>query len=249
MKNLYILILIFSGSISYAQSVLTEQFEVSGNQAIQLQFDDASIIKVEGWNENYISIEASISINNNTQNDAYVFEETSENEVKKITGYLKDKEKLPRVIRIKKGGEIFTFNTDDWNSPEIQQFYVDQGEDGISWKSHGISWDIYLTIRVPKQHDIIISSKHGIIELNNLSGDIEANSIHGGVDLAVDSGMKSKINAMTKWGNIYSNVDINIDIKSSSDNKWNHIVASINGGNGNSIKLESKHANIYLRNK
>lgn len=249
MKNLYILILIFSGSISYAQSVLTERYEVSGKQVIQLQFDDASIIKVEGWNETYISIEASVSINDNTQNDAYTFEETSVNGAKKITGFLKDKEKLPRVIRIKIGEEIFTFNTDDWNSPEIHQFYKDHGEDGISWKSHGISWDIYLTIRLPKQNDVVISSKHGIIELDNLSGNIEANSIHGGVDLVVNSGMKSKINAITKWGNIYSNVDLNIDKESSSDKKWNHIVASINGGNGNSIKLESKHANIYLRNK
>lgn len=249
MKNLFILTLIFSGGISYAQSVITERYETSENQVIQLEFDDANIIKVEGWNENYISIEASISINDNTQNDAYTIEETSLKGAIKITGYLKDKEKLPQVIRIKKGDEIFTFNTDDRNSPEIQRFYQDHGEDGISWKSHGVSWDINLTVKLPRHNDIIITSKHGIIELHNISGNIEANSIHGGIDLTLNSNMKSKLNAMTKWGNIYSNVDLDIDIESSSNKEWNHIVANFNGGNGNSLTLESKHANIYLRNK
>jgi len=104
-------------------------------------------------------------------------------------------------------------------------------------------------IKIFHNSNVTVSSKFGIIELDNLSGNVEANSIHGGIDLSVNSSLKSKLIAKTKWGNIYSNLDLNIDKESSSNRDWNHIVASIHGGNTKSIKLESRHANIYLRNK
>lgn len=249
MKNIYIFVLILSGSISYAQTNLAERYDVSTNQTIHLEFDDATIVNIQGWQENYVSIEASISINGNTQNDKYIISESVNNGNKIITGMLKDKNQIPRVISIKKGDELFTFQTDDWNAPEIQKFYDEHGEDGISWKSQGISWEIKLLIKVPRTNDLAINSKHGMIELVNLTGKVEANSIHGGIDLSVNSSLKCQLDAKTKWGDIYSNLDMNIDRNSSSNRDWNHIVATINGGSKQSITLESKHANIYLRKK
>ena len=238
-----------SGSVSFAQTEITKRYEVSGNQAIQFQFDDASIINITGWQENYISIDASRSINNNRQNDAYQFEESMINGEKQIVGYLNDKKNLPRVIQIKKGDELFTFNTDDWNSPEILKFYEEHGEEGISWKSYGISWVINLKIKIPQNSNVAVSSKHGIIELENILGKVDANSIHGGIDLSVNKKSKCSLNAKTKWGTIYSNLNLNVDKELSSNRDWNNVIASINGESGPSIKLESKHANIYLRNK
>lgn len=132
MKSIYIFILILSGSISYAQTKIEKRYEVSDNQSIQLEFDDANVVTVIGWQENYILVHGSISINNNTQNNAYTAEETTSNGNKNITGFVKNKEQLPKVIRIKKGDEIFTFSTDDWDSPEILKFYEEHGEDGIT---------------------------------------------------------------------------------------------------------------------
>jgi hypothetical protein len=238
-----------SGTVSFAQTEITKRYEVSGNQAIQFQFDDASIINITGWQENYISIDASISINNNQQNEAYQFEESMINGEKQIVGYLNDKKNLPRVIQIKKGDELFTFNTDDWNSPEILKFYEEHGEEGISWKSYGISWVINLKIKIPQNSNVTVSSKHGIIELENILGKVDANSIHGGIDLSVNEKSKCSLNAKTKWGTIYSNLNLKVDKELSSSRDWNNVIASINGGSGPSIKLESRHANIYLRNK
>ena len=238
-----------SGSVSYAQTVITERYEVAANQTIHFEFDDATIIDIQGWQENFVSVEASIAINGNTQNDKYIINESLKDGSKVITGLLKDKDQIPRIISIKKGDELFTFHTDNWNDPEIQKFYDEHGEEGISWKSQGISWEIILSIKVPKINNITIYSKHGMIELANVSGDIVANSTYGGIDLSVRSGMKSMLEAKTKWGDIYSNLDMNIDLESSSNKNWNHMIAKINGGNNQSIKLESKHANIYLRKK
>ncbi len=67
--------------------------------------------------------------------------------------------------------------------------------------------------------------------------------------LDVSSAMKVSLNAKTTWGDIYSNLILDIDKKSSSNRDWNHIIANVNGSNGSTIKLESRHANIYLRKK
>ncbi len=250
MKKIFIfMIFLASVSLCFAQTKVSKRYEVNINQQIKLQFDDANIINIVGWEENHISIVARVSINNNQQNDAFQFEESTDNGTKSIAGFIKDKGTLPKVIRIKKGDEIFTFDTDDWNSPEIQEFYSTHGKEGIEWTSHGLSREINLIIKLPQRSDLMITSKHGIIELENMLGKVEANSVHGGIDLTVDEKMKGKLNVKTKWGNIYSNVNLEIDKEQSSDRDWNKLTATINGGNGSSISLESRHANVYLRNK
>jgi hypothetical protein len=250
MKKIFIfIILLASVNYSFAQSKISKRYEVNINQSIKLQCDDANIISIVGWSENYISIDASVRINNNQQNDAFQLEQVTDGNTIRITGLIKDKKNLPKVITIKKGDEVFTFNTDDWDSPEIQKFYKEHGKEGIEWTSHGISREINLVIKLPQKSDVMITSKHGIIEMENILGKVEANSTHGGIDVSVSKNMKGKLDAKTKWGTIYSNLNMEIDKESSSDKEWNNIIARINGGNGASLKLESRHANIYLRSK
>lgn len=249
-KKIFIFIgLLASVNFSFAQIQLSKRFEVGANQQIKLQCDDANIINVVGWDENYISIVASVKINNNQYNEAFQFDENTEGNTKSITGFIKDKNSLPNVISIKKGDEIFTFNTGDWNSPEIQKFYNEHGKEGIEWTSHGISREINLIIKIPQKSDVIITSKHGIIELENMLGKVGAISTHGGIDVTVTENMHGELDAKTKWGSIYSNIKLKINKELSSSKDWNTIIASLNGGNGSSMKLESKHANIYLRSK
>lgn len=248
MKKIFIFLsLMFSLCLCFAQTQITKLYEVNTNQKIKLQCDDANLINVIGWNENHISIIANVKINNNQQNDAFLFEENTDGNIKSITGFIKDKKSLPKVISIKKGDEIFTFNTDDWESPEIKNFYKKYGKEGIEWTSYGISREIDLIFKLPQQSDFQVTSKYGIIEIENISGEVAANSTHGGIDLTIDTNIKAKLTAKTKWGTIYSDIHMKIDKELSSNKDWNTVIANINGGNGASFKLESRHANIYLR--
>jgi hypothetical protein len=250
MKYFSIIVILFVSYIHcFAQSEISRQYQHRSNQPLSLDFDEASIVNVSGWDEDYISVQAIVVINDNLQNDNYEIEDINENGQHLIRGSIKDKERIPRVIRIKKGDEIFTFQTDDWDSPEILDFYAKHGADGIQWKSQGISWDIKINVKVPKDTDLKIESKHGIIELTDFSSDVMASSTHGGIDLTVDAAENAKIDAKTQWGTIYSNVKMNIDEALSSDDQWNHIVANVNDGTDHKITLESRHANIYLRSK
>lgn len=244
----YVIVLILSiwGGFAIAQKQITQRFEVAKSDNISLRFDEANVVRVEGWDQAHIEIVADVSINDGTQDEAYKIEGEKNGNTFQINGLLKDKSELPQVIRIKKGDQVYTFHTDDWDSPEIKQFYEEHGREGISWKSHGISWDVHITIKVPNKSTLNVTSRHGVVELVGLSGNVEANSTHGGIDLTIDRAMRGTLSAKTRWGNIYSNVDLDID-PSSSNRDWNHVVASVNGGSSASFELESKHANIYLR--
>jgi len=245
---LIIMIAIAQNSWAVAQSNIEMDIDITENQKIVLEFDEANIVRVTEWDKQYIQLEAKVNINDNTQNDAFQINSNSEKGRVILTGYIQDKENLPQVIRIKKGDQVFTFQTDDWDDPLIQDFYRDHGRDGIQWKSHGISWDIELQLKVPQNKDLEIVSKHGVIELNDLSGSIQANSMHGGIDVTFAKSKGGEIDAKTKWGTIYSNLDLKIDKNRSSYNDWNHIVGRHPGSTVSSTyDLESKHANIYLR--
>lgn len=248
MKYLSFLVTILvTAQISYAQLKLEQRIDIDSNQPFKMQFDEASLVHISSWNERYIFIEATININGNMNNDAYKLVETSDQKLKAIRGYIDGKEDLPQMIRIKRGDEIYTFQTDDYNNPEIQEFYAKYGQQGIGWVSHGVHWDITLDVKVPTGSNMQVLSKHGIIELVKVTGQVQATSKHGGIDVTVDSNVPSTIDAQTKWGSIYSNVNLDLDYRLSSEHDWNHVVGYINGGKENNFVLEAKHANIYLR--
>ena len=249
MKNiLIIMIAVAQNYWAMAQSKIEKDFEVADNQKIVLEFDEASIINVSEWDEKHIRIHATVSINDNTQNEAYKINSDSERGQVAIRGSIQNKESLPQVIRIKKGDEIFTFQTDDWEDPVIKDFYRQHGDEGIQWKSYGISWDVQISLLVPKKKEIIVNSKHGIIELENLSGKVHASSKHGGIDLTVNENTGSEIDVKTRWGTIYSNLNLDINDQLSTNRDWNHVVGVTSGRkDGSQFNLESRHANIYLR--
>jgi hypothetical protein len=230
---------------TFAQSTLQENIEVKRNQKVNITINDANLINVSGWNENHILVKATVRINNGKNDDSYKIETEKRNGEVFIEGFIKDKNQLPRIIQIKKGDQIYSFNTDDMNSPEIQKFYEEQGSDGIQWTSHGVMWDIQYEISIPQHIQLIIESKFGLIDIENFNGNIQANSKHGGVDLAVSASRKIDFNLKSDWGEIFTDLDLRFD-KNESKN-WTHISCNLNGGGGTLASLESKHGNIYLR--
>ena len=160
-------------------------------------------------------------------------------------GFIQNKDQLPRIKKKKKGDQIYSFNTDDINSPDIRKFYEEQGKDGIQWTSHGVMWDILYEISVPQHIQLNIHSKFGLIDIENFNGSIQANSKHGGVDLAVNASRKMDFNIKSDWGEIFTDLDLNFD--KTKLRKWTEFTCNLNGGGGAMASLESKHGNIYLR--
>jgi hypothetical protein len=243
--HILILLFVFVAAQVLSQSNIQKTVKLKKGQKVILTIDDANLINIKGWDEDHMEINAMVLINNGNNNDSYqiLIDEKTGN--MHIQGFIQNKDKLPRMIQIKKGGQLYSFNTDNSKGPEIMKFYEEHGRDGIQWTSHGVMWDINYEIRIPKGTELEVSSRFGIIDIDDFEGNLQANSKHGGVDIAVESSRKMDFNLKSDWGEIFTNLNLNFNSGYNKDNK--EITCSLNGGGGLFADLESKHGNIYIR--
>lgn len=243
--QILILIFVLISVPAFPQSNIQKTIELKKGQKVELSIDDASLINIRGWNEDYMEINAMVQINNGVNNDSYKLEVNEKSSIVYIEGYIQNKDQLPRMIQIKMGDQVYSFNTDDSNSPEIKKFYEEHGREGIQWTSHGVMWNINYEIKIPHQTALKIDSKFAMIDIDDFEGNVQANSKHGGVDFAVESTRKMNFNLKSDWGEIFTNLNLKFDSGQNLDHK--EVTCSLNGGGGLLVELESKHGNIYLR--
>ena len=246
MKPLILIIAyFFSTAQVFPQANIQKTIEVNKGQKVEMLIDDANLINIRGWDEDYMEIIALVQINNDMNNESYQLEVNEKAGTVYIEGFIQDKDKLPRMIQIKKGDQVYFFNTDDSKSPEIMKFYEEHGRDGIQWTSHGVMWDIKYEIKTPNNTELKIVSKFAMIDIDNFEGNVQASSKHGGVDIAVESSNKVDFNLKSDWGEIFTNLNLKFDSDFNKDQK--EITCSLNGGGDLFAELESKHGNIYIR--
>ena len=119
--------------------------------------------------------------------------------------------------------------------------------------------------------EIEASTKHNAIFLENVTGPVTINTVHGNVDaifttvnqasptsiisahglidVALPSNTKANLSMDSNWGELFT--DMTIEMEQSEDGLKSYssnVKGTINGG-GVSIKLSSAHGNIYLRKK
>jgi len=248
-KNLLLLCIFLIARLLQAQSVVEKENDVKPGQAINLNFEFANLVNVRGWDQNKIKVSAKILINMGQNDDSYLLESKITNDEIRITGYIKDKDKLPQMITLRRDGQTYYFDGESWDSPELQKFYKEHGREGNEWMSHGVAWEIEIDIMVPRNAKLLVTSKYAMIDIEEFSGSVKAVSKHGGVDLAVPDNSTNSFNLLTQWGVIYTNLDFAYRKKSIGDkpSSWTSVESTLNGGKGARIDLESKHGNLYLR--
>jgi hypothetical protein len=110
---------------------------------------------------------------------------------------------------------------------------------------------------------VVLDNVTGPITINTVHGDVEGSfttinqsnpisivSSHGDLDLAIPVATKANFKIETSWGEIYSDLDITIDREDGSMKSYsgNKVIGSLNGG-GVSFQVKSTHGTIYLRKK
>lgn len=98
-----------------------------------------------------------------------------------------------------------------------------------------------------------INTVHGevdaIFTTVNQSSPISIVSVHGLVDVSLPANTKANLKLTNTWGEIFTDMDIAFDKSSDASNSsTTRISGTINGG-GVTIDLSSSHGNIYLRSK
>lgn len=98
-----------------------------------------------------------------------------------------------------------------------------------------------------------INTVHGKVEVVfstvNQSNPISIVSIHGLIDVSLPANTKANIRMSSGWGEIYTDLDINFDQTANEmRSKSTKVSGKLNGG-GVTIDLSTSHNNIYLREK
>jgi hypothetical protein len=147
--------------------------------------------------------------------------------------------------------EPLEFQLDEENTADevkiaekIKNLENEKKQDGRNCIQLNITYEIYM----PAKTTLHIKSISGNMEVKNMTGKLNLETISGFVDVAINTSEKYDINCSTISGSIYSdlNFDKNTEIK--GDIVGTKLVTSLNGG-GKSLKFKSISGDLYLRKK
>jgi hypothetical protein len=99
---------------------------------------------------------------------------------------------------------------------------------------------------------LTVNTVHGKIEVIftslNQSSPTSINSVHGLVDVTVPSSSKAEIRMSSRWGEIFTDMNIDFEEAGDSEKSSSKLAGTLNGG-GVSFDISTSHSNIYLRTK
>ena len=271
MKKYALIVVMFCISMSLiAQRTINESFSMNKNQALHLTFNyaDVSVQMVDG---NTLSIEGAVVINNGENDDAFKIKQSKKNGKQLIETYIKDIDKLPQIVTIKKGGQVYYFKKEKNERDLMKKIKKEIGDGGFDMYSAGVQNEIKLIVKVPKEMKVSVESLYGDLVLQDLSGntkvvstygdieaqiasnaklnDIRLHSIYGFVDLALAQNTKANLDLESGYGQIFTDLDISVDTEKSKEKAFaSHIIGDVNGG-GPRLQLKADYDNIYLRGK
>lgn len=219
------LLVLTSGSIT-AQRIVERTITPDKGAEISLDFDFADSIDVQTWNKNEVYVKATVTINDNEDNDAFVLEVDDHGWYLEIASKIKDMDKLSRkgrtVIKKSSGDEVI---------------------------SRGRSVDLSLRFLVytPESYDLEISTISGDILVRGRPGQLDLKTISGFIDLALPSRYQANIDMSTVTGSMYSGFTFDREKKDGMRHYGRRdYTASLNGG-GTDLKLETISGDIFLR--
>lgn len=111
-------------------------------------------------------------------------------------------------------------------------------------------------------NDVILENVTGPATINTVHGDIDAifstlnqdsptsiASVHGHLDVSLPANSKANLTIKTTWGEIFTDMDIQMDVNKDMRKISSQTVNGTIGGGGVALMLSSTHNNIYLRKK
>ena len=205
---------------------------------VHLRF--AQNIIVKNWNKNEISVEATVNLNNNKENDKFSLM------VNKIGNTFKVKSDYGDLFKKHKNNVTIT--------------HKGEGCNGYNFCSNHNNVVVDYVIYVPKKMELKIKSISGNVEANDYVGILNLNLISGNITVkkhSKDMLLKTisgdidifvsdaTFEAKTLTGGIYSDLDIDFD-KNMKKGFGSKLIATIKKGTA-SLKLNTISGDIFLR--
>jgi hypothetical protein len=229
-----------------AQTKIDTLFSIQAAQQLELEFDYPELIKVSTWNKQEVGVLGSVSINRGENDNAFRLNAETTGNTFTLRSSIRDKDHLPKRMLIKRGGEEFYFKTDNPKGTEVRNF-MGENKQGYEYMNTGVIMEIELHIFIPAQMKATINATYGIVEVVACDASLSITAPYGGVDVSVPAQGFAQLKAKTKYGEIYTNLLQKPAESNVGDDYKNWTDITYAWGKGNSVVVESKYGNVYLR--
>jgi len=221
---------------AFGQTTVSKTYPAKEGEQITLKFD-YPVVKVSTWDKNEVSVTAHVSINEGENDNAFMLEQQSVQGGMVISDRIKDIDKLPRRYTIVRNGKKMIYKS--------KAEYLEARKSGdIQQSFDGQDIDIVVEIKVPVHCNTDIKAIYGIVEMTDFNAPVTINAIYGGIDATIAAAHTGKLQATTRYGQIYSNLDMKITDHAERD-FFNSITAE--PGKGPAYHFTSDYGKIYLR--
>ncbi|HMJ71639.1 MAG TPA: hypothetical protein VK508_22240 [Cyclobacteriaceae bacterium] len=240
MRTLITSALILATFVASAQTRIDKTVPVTKGQTIRMWFDYPELVKVSTWDKNEISITGTVSINNGEHDDAFNLEVKTSSNTISIKNEIKNMDNIPRRYTIHDGEQKIVFKS----KTDFKKYQDEHGK--VQNVNMGLDMDIRLEIKVPRNIDTNVECVYGMVEITEFNGPLSVQATYGGVDVALVEKNVGELIAETNYGNIYSNLDMEVNKDQARDEDF-HVLVKANPGTGPKYRFESPYGNVYLR--
>lgn len=240
MRTLFASALICVTLSASAQTAIDKTIPVTKGQTIRMKFDYPNMVRVSTWDKNEISIKGTVSINAGENDDAFKLDIKNSSGTIFIRNEIENMDRIPQRVTIREGASKIVFR----NKSEWKKYQEEHGKsDNVNM---GIDLDIELDIKVPRNFETDVECVYGMVEIREFNGPLTVQATYGGVDAALVEKNVGELIAETNYGNIYSNLDLDVNKDGAGEEDF-HVLVRANPGTGPRYKFESPYGNVYLR--
>lgn len=245
MKTFTFLLLVWLGLLpAVAQKKVEKTFPYTASREVYLNLKYASDIRVKVWDKNEIFVNATVNINDNTNNDNFELElkpSDARTEIKATIRNLKEIARQPGVNQTNKSGSYYG-DGGYWDCDN--HVYINTGAQ--------VYVDIDYEIYVPAQANVSLKTISGNVFSDYQKGKYTLETISGKIDLRLPAAARCDLGVKTISGDVYTDLTFekpkpDADGLSRVGGKYEADLR-LNGG-GDALTLKTISGNIYLRKK
>ena len=213
-----------------SQEKIEKTYDAWGMQNIDLSFKYPELVRIKTWDKQEVKISALIDIDEGKGNNKFRLEDQSGDDGLRIYSVIEDIEQLGRFVV---------------PSPDGDQVNTRVNYRGKQRNCVEVS--VQLEITVPAKIPVQVESIYGMVEIVDSPVSMEVDARYGGIDAVIQDVSSRGLLAKTQWGQIYSNLDVTLDLNGNPGvGDWMKAVVA-SKQDGTSLYLASQYGNVYLR--
>jgi hypothetical protein len=229
-RLLFLLAALAAPLVASAQKVLVKNTPVASGQPVVLDLKFATTIRIRPATDNQLHVQASVQINQNKLNDAFQLTLTESAEAVRVVSDL-DKKLLA--------------NAQPGDCPSNGGTYYGNWSNGQDRAP--VCADIIFDISLPPGTNLRVSTISGNIEVQGLTGELQAKSISGFVDVSWPASRGAQVALKTITGEVYTDQNVAFNNQRENPIVGYEMKGTLGSASGPALRLESISGDVFFR--